>query len=108
MLTECQRLQKFGTAERHIHTNMYYNGKHYDKISERFIGGKRYYYYRLRFDDIKEVTGDIYLVRTDEPDVIIPAKKDKNGKVGKPTVVKGVKKFKALKNIKSEIKKPTI
>lgn len=66
---------------------MIYNGKYYDKISERFVKGKRYKFYRLRFDDIKQVTGDIYLMEAEN---------------------KGKVKFKTVKNIKSEIKDPII
>lgn len=78
---ECLPLQRFGTIEQLFLIKMLHNGKHYDKISERRVKGKRFTFYRLRFDDIKQVTGNIYLMETN-------------------------KKFKELKKIKDKVLDP--
>jgi len=67
---------------------MFYNNNHYDKISERKIGKKSFVFYRLRFDDIKDVTGNIYLVEMEG--------------------LKGKKKYKELNKIRNVIKGPDL
>jgi len=80
---------------------MYYKGNHYDKISERFVGKKRYKIYRLRFNDIKEVTGKIYLIETVGEKEVKPTKGKKVATLKAPT-------FKEVAKIKSKLTNPSI